>query len=94
MKEALLRVIRNPVTRGPILITLPVGLLVGFVVGVFSVRSPEHTFLLRAIRDSVENHSCSGWAQDAASEERKDEVYRAVAQALIDWEADKKRQTP
>ena len=85
--NAALRNILKPGVRGPIAIALGLGLLIGFVVGVFAVRDPEHTYLLRAIRDSVTDHSCSGWAEEAERQDQNDAVYRAVAQALIDWDS-------
>jgi len=78
--------LKRPEARLPLLGTLAVGLLVGFVVGAFTVKDPEHTYLLREIRASVQSHTCSGWAEAADSEARKDEIYRAVGQALLDWE--------
>ena len=77
----------RPDVRVPLAVTLSIGLLVGFVVGVFAVRNPEHTYLLREIQSSVRTHTCSSWAVDAEREDRQDEVYRAVAQALVDWES-------
>jgi hypothetical protein len=81
-----LRFVTRPDVRLPLAGTLVAGLLIGFVVGVFTVRGPEERHLLRQISESVTNHSCSGWAEDAEREERKDEVYRAVGQALTDWQ--------
>ena len=86
-----LRFITRPDVRLPLAGALGLGLLIGFVVGVFTVRNPEERHLLRQINDSVTSHSCSGWAADAEREDRKDEVYRAVAQALLDWEQSNKR---
>ena len=78
---------KHPDARLPLAGTMLLGVVVGFVVGVFAVRNPRHGYLIEQIAESVNEHSCSGWAADSEREQQRDDIYSAVAQALIDWEA-------
>ena len=80
------RFLQNPDARLPLVCTLGIGLVVGLIAGFFVARSPENTYLLRQIREAVDSRPHEDWDGDVLREELKDDVYRAVVQALIDWE--------
>lgn len=85
--ESLARTSRLPGVRPLLALVLILGGLLGFAVGVLTGKDPEHTYLLRQIRASLDQRSEATWSEGAHREQLKEDVYRAVGEALIDWEA-------